>query len=88
MKIKESGTKDPGTKDAGMKKNAPMPAQSKAAGKLKEINMAQSWFTLEDGSRFEIGKGASLAGKPGDSVNVVYELKAGKKIATRVGKAG
>lgn len=83
MKIKESGTKD-----AGMKKDAPMGAQSKATGKLREVNAAQSWFTLEDGSRFELAKGASLAGKPGETVNVVYELKAGKKIATRVGKAG
>ena len=83
MKTKESGMKDTGMKH----KQAAMGAQGKAAGKLREVNAVQSWFTLEDGSRFELAKGVSLTGKPGDSVNVIYELKAGKKIATRIAKA-
>ncbi len=82
MKAKEVGTKK---KESGM---TPPPGQLITKGKLRDVNAAQAWFTLQDGSRFELAKGVSLAErKPGEEVSVSYEMKAGKKIATRVAKA-
>ena len=59
----------------------------KTTGKLKEINSAQAWLLLANGTRFSFGKGLSVAGyKPGDEVSVEYEMKGDKKIATRVNR--
>ncbi len=60
----------------------------KTTGRIKEINSALAWFTMEDGTRFSCVKGLSLTGyKPGHEVTVSYEMKAGKKIASRLSKA-
>ncbi len=66
----------------------PPSGQSVTRGKLRDVNVPQAWFTLQDGSRFELAKGVSLSErKPGDDVSISYEMKGGKKIAIRIAKA-
>ena len=56
-------------------------------GVIEQISPDNSWFTLNDGTKFTLAEGAEMEGlKPGDEVTVSYEMKDGEKVATEVSK--
>jgi hypothetical protein len=60
-----------------------------AKGIVKDINAAEGWLTLTDGTRFQLGEGAAMEEgiKAGDEVTVSYKMMDGKKVASDVEKA-
>lgn len=58
-----------------------------AKGVIEQISPDNSWFTLNDGTKFTLAEGTSMEElKPGDQVTVSYEMKDGEKVATEVSK--
>jgi hypothetical protein len=56
-------------------------------GKVKNANNAADTLTLEDGTLFYLGEGATVKGlKPGMIVVVTYEVMADLKIASKIKK--
>ena len=54
-------------------------------GKVKAADNGADTLTLEDGTLFYLGEGASMKGlKPGVAVVVTYDVQANLKIATKI----
>lgn len=54
-------------------------------GKIKEINAGESWFTLQDGTRFIVVEGVGVTELDvGDEVTVSYDVKDGRNVAIDV----
>lgn len=54
-------------------------------GKIKEINVSEVWFALEDGTRFTVVEGVGVTDlEVGDEVTVSYDVKDGRHVAIDV----